>query len=80
MVDMSSSGQQVFPQLFLLCYINKRWSHIGNDGRCLYEKRTVLNFTVTLMKRPMALLMMIAGMCGEMRVTDDDFDFVIIHD
>lgn len=30
--------------------------------------------------RPMALLMMTAGMCSEMRVTDDDFDFVISHD
>lgn len=28
----------------------------------------------------MTLLMMIAGMCCEMRVADDDFDFVIIHD
>lgn len=32
------------------------------------------------MMRPMALLMTIARMSGEMRVTDDDFDFVISHD
>lgn len=30
--------------------------------------------------RPAALLMTIAGLCGERRVIDTDFDFMISHD